>query len=169
MKKLLVLSFLLGIGQLAFGQYALDKGQSQFNGGFGFSSWGVPIYAGFDVGVHRDISVGGELSFRSYYDNYRDPNGNSYHHSIVGLAGNGNYHFNTLLEIPKNWDFYAGLNLGFYFWNSDDDYPGTRSSGLALGGQVGGRYYFSRKFGLNLEVGGANAFSGGKFGVTLKF
>ena len=81
---------------------------------------------------------------------------------------NGNYHFNTLLDIPTNWDFYAGLNLGFYFWNSDDDYPGTRSSGLALGGQIGGRYYFSKKFGINLEAGGANAFSGGKFGVTIK-
>ncbi len=27
-----------------------------------------------------------------------------------GLSFNGNYHFNTVLEIPKDWDLYAGLN-----------------------------------------------------------
>ncbi len=166
MKKLIILSFLLFTVQLSFGQYALSKGQAQFNAGLGFSSWGLPVYVGFDVGVHPDISVGGELSFRSYNNNYQD---NKYKHNIVGISGNGNYHFNTVLDIPKEWDFYAGLNLGFYFWNSDNDYNGDGSSGLGLGAQVGGRYYFSEKFGINLEVGGGNAFSGGKFGITLKF
>jgi hypothetical protein len=147
-------------------QYALPKGKAQLNTGVGLSSWGVPVYVGFDVGVHRDISVGGEFSFRSYYD--RVKNGYRYHHTIVGISGNGNYHFNTILNIPRNWDFYAGLNLGFYAWKSPDDYPGDRTSGLALGAQVGGRYYFTDRFGLNLEVGTANAFSGGKFGITLK-
>jgi hypothetical protein len=84
------------------------------------------------------------------------------------LAGNGNYHFNSVLNMPTDWDFYAGLNLGFYIWNSDDDYPGDGASGLALGAQVGGRYYFTDRFGINLEVGTASAFSGGKFGITLK-
>ena len=165
MKKLIILGFLLVASQAAFAQYFLSKGQSQFNAGLGFSSWGLPIYAGVDWGVHRDISVGGELSFRSFNDNFRD---NRYHHSVLGIAGNGNYHFNTLLDIPREWDFYAGLNLGFYVWNSDDDYPGDRTSGLELGAQVGGRYYFNDRFGVNLEVGGATAFSGGKIGITLK-
>jgi outer membrane immunogenic protein len=166
MKKLIILGFLLAISLGSHAQYALSKGQSQFNAGLGFSSWGVPIYAGIDWGVHRDISVGGELSFRSFNDNY--PDNKHYRHSIIGIAGNGNYHFNTLLDIPREWDFYAGLNLGFYIWNSDDDYPGNHTSGLGLGAQVGGRYYFNDRFGVNLEVGGANAFSGGKIGITLK-
>jgi outer membrane immunogenic protein len=165
MKKLILASCLLVISHVSFSQYALSKGNSQFNAGLGLSSWGVPIYAGIDVGVHRDISAGGELSYRGYHDKYGDT---QYNHNVIGLAANGNYHFNTLLNIPRAWDFYAGLNLGFYFWNSDADYPGSRTTGLQLGAQVGGRYYFTERFGLNLEVGGANAFSGGKFGITLK-
>ncbi len=165
MKKILLIGSFILITHFSFGQYALAKGQAQFNAGVGFSSWGVPVYAGFDVGVHRDISLGGELSVRNYRDNYTNTR---YKHNIIGVSGNGNYHFNTLLEIPKDWDFYAGLNLGFYFWNSSNDYPGNERSGVGLGAQVGGRYYFNDKFGLNLELGGANTFSGGKFGVTFK-
>jgi len=164
MKKLIILSALILAGHMTFAQYALSKGQAQFNAGLGFSSWGIPVYAGIDAGVHKDISVGGELSYRSYHDRHNE---HRYDHGILGLSGNGNYHFNSLLNIPKQWDFYAGLNVGLYFWNSDDDYPGNRNSGLALGAQIGGRYYFTERFGLNLEVGGANSLSGGKFGVTI--
>jgi hypothetical protein len=39
---------------------------------------------------------------------------------------------------------------------------------VGLGAQIGGRYYLSDKVGLNLEFGGGNAFSGGKFGVSIK-
>ena len=165
MKKLIILFLLIAASQVSFAQYFLSKGESQFNAGLGLSSWGVPVYAGIDWGVHRDISVGGELSYRSFNDNFRD---GRYRHSVFGISGNGNYHFNTLLDIPREWDFYAGLNLGFYIWNSDDDYPGNRTTGLELGAQVGGRYYFTERFGVNLEVGGASAFSGGKVGITLK-
>jgi hypothetical protein len=42
-------------------------------------------------------------------------------------------------------------------------------SGLGLGAQIGGRYFFKDNFGLNLEFGGGNALSGGKFGITYIF
>lgn len=61
-----------------------------------------------------------------------------------------------------------GLNLGFYVWSSPDAYQGSHSSGLGIGAQIGGRYYFTNKVGLNFEFGGGNAFSGGKVGVTIK-
>jgi outer membrane immunogenic protein len=86
----------------------------------------------------------------------------------MGFSGNANYHFNTLLEIPQKWDFYAGLNIGFFAWLSPDDYYGSHKSGIGLGAQIGGRYYFSDKMGINLEFGGGNAFSGGKIGVSIK-
>ena len=41
-------------------------------------------------------------------------------------------------------------------------------SGLGIGGQVGGRYYFNDKVGINLEFGGGNAFGGGKVGVSVR-
>lgn len=168
MKKLLLLGFLLVAAQVSYGQYALDKGRAQFNAGLGFSSWGLPIYAGLDYGVHQDISVGGELSYRSYRETFGVPGYRyKFRHNIIGIAGNGNYHFNTVLDIPREWDFYAGLTLGIYIWNSSAGYEGDEGTGVGLSAQVGGRYYFNDKFGVNLELGGGS-FSGGKFGITVK-
>lgn len=166
MRKLLWTIVILILSIAVFAQSPVDKGQMQFNAGIGLSSWGIPVYLGLDYGVHPDITVGGELTFRSYHEKWE---GYRYNHSVVGIAGNGNYHFNRILNIPSKWDFYAGLNLGFYIFNSPSDYPGSHTSGLDLGGQVGGRYYFSEKFGINLEFGGGNAFKGGKLGISLKF
>lgn len=144
----------------------ISKGQSQVNAGLGFSGWGVPVYVGLDYGIHPDITVGGELSYRRYSDTYLRSN---YSHNIIGILGNANYHFNRVLKIPSKWDFYAGLNLGFYIWNtSDSNYHGSGSSGLGLGAQVGGRYYLNKSVILNLELGGANTTSGTKLGVTFK-
>lgn len=149
----------------AFAQSPLPLNKTQLNAGVGFSDYGVPLYVGLDYSVHRDITIGGELSFRSYSENWH---AEKYRHTVMGLSGNGNYHFNTLLNINQNWDFYGGLNLGFYVWSSPDSYPGEHSSGLGLGAQIGGRYYITHKVALNLEIGGANAFSGGKFGISVK-
>jgi hypothetical protein len=165
MKKQLLTFVLLIAAGAVFAQGPISKGETQLNVGVGLSSWGVPVYLGFDHGVHQDITLGGELSFRSYNDNW---SGNKYNHSVIGILGNANYHFNTVLNIPSDWDFYAGLNLGFYNWSSPDGYDGSHNSGLGLGAQIGGRYYFSDKVGINLEFGGGNAFSGGKFGLTIK-
>lgn len=147
-------------------QSPLDRGNKQLNAGVGFSGWGIPLYVGVDFGVSRDITLGFEVSARFYNQNL---SGTTYNSSIIGLAGNGNYHFNTILEMPSDWDFYAGLNIGYFIWASPTDYPGTGSSGLGLGAQIGGRYFFSNNFGLNLEFGGGNAFYGGKFGITYIF
>jgi outer membrane immunogenic protein len=165
MKKLFLLATFAVISAFSFGQNSSWQGRNQLNFGIGLSEWGVPFYIGFDHYVHKDITIGGELSYRSYDE--KDHN-YSYHHSITGLSANGNYHFNTVLKIPRNWDFYAGLNLGFYIWTSPNAYVGSHESGLGLAGQIGGRYYFSNRIGLNLEFGGGNAFSGGKFGLTFK-
>jgi len=165
MKKHLLTISLLLLSSIIFAQSPIAKGESQINAGVGLSSWGVPLYLGFDYGVHPDITVGGELSYRSYSDKYANIN---YDHSVTGISGNGNYHFNRILEIPNKWDFYAGLNLGFYIWNSPNNYSGSHSSGLGPGGQIGGPYFFPYKMGLNLEFGGGNAFSDGKLGLTFK-
>lgn len=151
-----------------FAQAPLGKGNTQLNAGFGFSSYGLPIYAGLDYGVHPDVSLGVEASYRSYKERWDK---NDYNHSLTGISGNVNYHFNRIMNIPRKWNFYAGLSIGVYIWSSPDGYKGSRSSGLGLGGQLGGRYFFSNSFGLNLEVGGGggNNFSGGKFGITYKF
>jgi len=166
MKKLfLTIAFISTCG-LAMAQSPLALGKTQLNFGVGFSGYGIPLYLGLDVSVHKDITLGGELSFRAYHDDY---NGNNYSHSILGYSANGNYHFNSLMSIRRKWDFYAGLNLGFYTWTSPSDYPGvSHTSGLGLGAQIGGRYYFSEKGAINLEIGGGSLVSGGKIGLTFK-
>ncbi|MDD4755001.1 MAG: hypothetical protein PHG29_02880 [Prolixibacteraceae bacterium] len=166
MKKYTLTAVLIIALLQVFAQSPVPKGKSQFNAGLGLSSWGVPVYLGLDFGVHNDITVGGELSYRGYHDNY---NSIKYNHSVIGISANGNYHFNSVLNIPTNWDLYAGLNLGFYIWDSAKDYPGSHTSGLGLGAQIGGRYYFTDGVGINLEFGGGNAFSGGKFGISILF
>ena len=163
-KQILTFIFLIATSAL-FAQSALPKGQTQINFGLGFSESGIPIYLGFDHAVHNDVTLGAELSWRGYNEYYDK---HDYHHSVIGISGNANYHFNTVLNIPSNWDFYAGINVGFYNWNSPNGYKGSHNSGLGLGAQIGGRYYFNKKVGINLEFGGGNAFSQGKIGLTIK-
>jgi hypothetical protein len=102
------------------------------------------------------VSFGAELSYIDYRDSWKSY---KYYHSVIGISGNANYHFNQIMRIPRDWDFYASLNVGFYIWNSDADYEGDHTSGLGLGGQIGGRYYFSKSTAINLEFGGGNAIS----------
>jgi len=163
MKKLLIMAILVLTSGVLFSQNQSQRGKTQLNLGVGFSGWGIPLYIGFDQGVSNDITLGAELSYRSYNEDWHK---DKYHHSIIGLSGNANYHFNRILNIPPQLDFYAGLNLGFFFWSSPEYYDGDHTSGIGLGAQIGGRYYFSNKVGLNLEFGGGNAFSGGKIGLT---
>jgi outer membrane immunogenic protein len=168
MKKII---FLIALSATfgTFAQSPLGKGKVQFNAGVGISGWGIPVYAGLDFGVAPDITVGVEGSFRSYSQSYY---GGNYSSTIIGIGANGNYHFNRVLEIPSKWDLYAGLGLGYYIWNYNDDFNGfngANASGIGFGGQVGGRYFFSDKFALNLELGGASSTSGAKLGITYKF
>lgn len=165
MKKIILLAAICFMSIGAFAQAPLENGATQLNAGLGTSGWGTPIYVGLDYGVGNDFTVGGELSFRSYKESYGVAD---YSSSIISIAANGNYHFNTLLDIPSEWDFYAGLGLGYYIWNIDNDYPGSNNSGIGIGAQIGGRYFFNDNFGVNLELGGANVTSGAKIGITYK-
>jgi len=156
MKKSFLTILLVVFATMMYSQSPVVK--TQFNAGVGISSWGLPVYVGVDFGVHQDITVGAELSFRT----------RSNYGSVIGISGNANYHFNTILNIPSPWDFYAGLNIGYLILNYDNQYVGAHASGFGIQGQIGGRYFFSDKFGINLEFGGGNAFSGGKLGVTFR-
>lgn len=157
---------ILAIAIQSNAQYALDQGKMQFNAGVGLSGWGIPIYAGLDFGIHKDISLGVDGSWRSYSQSFGPT---SYTSSIIGLGGNANYHFNSLFGIPEKFDLYAGLSLGYFIWSTSAGYSGTGASGLGFGGQIGGRYYFGDNFGIHLEGGGGNSTSGGKFGISYKF
>ena len=166
MKKNILIALLCLVSLGALAQGSLEKGGLQLNAGFGTSGWGTPIYVGLDYGVIKDITIGGELSYRSDSNNYE---GNKYKSSVIGIGVNGNYHFNSVLNIPSKWDFYAGLGLNYYIWSHDNDlYKSNDNSDIGLGGQIGGRYFFTDKFGVNLEFGGGSATNGAKIGITYK-
>jgi hypothetical protein len=152
MRKITLLLAFIAITTLAMAQSApLSKGEKQLNFGLGFGS-GLPAYFGMDFAVHDDITLGGTLGVNLDGFDY------------LSIAGRGDYHFNRIIGIPSEWDFYAGLNLGFV--TGLNDYTGT--SGLDLGAQVGGRYYWNDKWGINLEAGGGMINYGGKVGLTMK-
>lgn len=171
MKKIVLVLVML-TSSLIFSQ-RIQKDEKQINAGIGLTSeWGIPLYAGFDYGVTNDITVGLQASYASENKNFGTSNGIK--GSWFGLGANGNYHFNTLLDIPNEWDVYAGITLAYnsVSWNYpkdlDNKYRTGESSGIGFAAQVGGRYYFSDKIGINVEFGGGNITSGGKVGVSFR-
>jgi len=79
----------------------------------------------------------------------------------VILGVKGNYYFDNLLGLPDPWDVYGGANLGFGIsMNSGID------SDLDLGLQVGGRWFWSSKWGVYAEFGGGKL-GGGAFGAGI--
>jgi len=151
MKRVLLLILVAAMFTTAFSQAPLSKGQKQLNMGLGMSGYGLPAYIGMDFSIHPDVTLGGEVAFNLQGFDYITPR---------FLA---NYHFNTLIGIPPEFDFYAGGNLGFVIYFGD----GENISGLDLGLQVGGRWYWNNKWGLNLEFAGGTGW-GTKFGVSMK-
>ena len=182
MKKVFLLVTTVLFFSFSNAQNPLAKGQFQLNAGTGFSEWGIPVYVGLDYGIHKDISIGAEASYRRYNEVYYYGSDNlKYTYSAFAFGTNGNYHFNSLLKIPKKFDFYAGANITYFAWNSDYTYKSNNGSGndywkdqyrvkssVELGAQVGGRYFFNDSFGLNAEIG-AGAVTGAKFGITYQF
>ncbi len=161
-KTLLLVSFLMvsvfTLAQVAdsasypVGKAPLNKGDKQLNFGLGLNADGLPVYAQLDFAVNPDITVSPMAALTA---------GNSYSFMTIGV--HSDYHFNSLLNIPPNWDFYAGVNLGFRFYLGQ----GSGTSPLVLGLQMGGRYYWNSRWGINLEFGGGAGF-GSRIGVSRK-
>ena len=142
MKKiLLLLSLTLILTSLDAqngGVAPLAKGDKQLNFGTGFSNGGIPVFVSMDFAVHKDVTVTPEVHAK-IGDNFKG-----------GVLVKGDYHWNALIGIPSNWDFYAGARVGFDFGDELE---------LDLGIQVGGRWYWSEKWGLNVEFGGGTGYS----------
>lgn len=169
MKKLIFASVLALVGATTMNAQRIQKGEKQLNAGVILvGNMGVPVYAGFDYGVHQDVTVGGEVSYAGYtYVNAKA--------SSFGIAFNSNYHFNTLLNVPNKWDLYAGLNLGYssfsYSVPDGDTFnsTGALSSGVNIGAQIGARYYFTNNLGANLQFAGGSLYNAGaRIGISYK-
>lgn len=174
-KILTLLTFIIGTTLSALAQNPIKMGERQFNAGLGIFGKGTAMYAGMDFGIVENISAGGEIAFHSKTSRFGF---GKISYQGFGLGANANYHFNELLNLQEQWGLYAGLTLSYFKWNTNVTdssgnpytYIGTYDydSGLKLDFQVGGRYFFNERFGLNLELGGLSE-SGGKLGITYKF
>ena len=172
MKKILACASLFFAVATASAQGTLEENNVQINAGVGISSWGIPVVVGVDYGVAKDFTIGAELSYRSKKESYSYLG--EYRHTVFGIAANGNYHFNRILRLPSEFDLYAGLSLGYYHWTTkyvgegSYEYSGNVFSPFGISAQIGGRYFFTKNLGINLEAGGGNV-AGGKLGITYKF
>lgn len=153
-KKISLVFAVFLVSSMAFsqGKAPIGVGGKQLNFGIGLNNAGFPVYIGLDFGVHPDITIGGAITTNLNNFNY------------MGFFGKGDYHWNRLLGIPSNWDFYAGVQVGAraYFNNHNNDFKG-----FSFNVHVGGRWYWSN-WGLNLEFGGGSGY-GAQFGVSKKF
>lgn len=172
--KHVILSFSV-VFTLLCAQRAIAQGGAYdfFNVGVGVSGWGIPIYAGADITVADNITVGAMVSAQRKVQRTGWLNNDlRWVHTIIGISGNANYHF---LEPGDEFDVYAGANIGYYFWNTklretvpgfSGVYEGSGSGGFGVGLQVGGRYKLDNGIILHGEVGGGTVFSSGRIGVS---
>ena len=151
--------------------YPLGIGKVQINAGTGFSTWGIPFYAGIDVGLTKDVSLGFETSYRIHNYNAYYLTDHKYNTAVLGFMVNGNYHFNKLLKLEKKFDLYAGVSAG-YLMRMDEDNNAINyvyDSGVNANLQAGARYFLSKNFALNSQVEAGNLNHAIKAGITYKF
>lgn len=156
MRKVLFIAAMFLTGFVASAQQSLGEGNLQLNGGFpfvatSFNTSVLPLYVGADYGVHQDVTVGGQFNLLAGTV------------TAWSIGANANYHFNRVLELPNQWDLYAGASLMYTKVLS--------FGGIGFGPQIGARYFFNDKWGVNLQFGGdyrALSAGGGQIGVTYK-
>lgn len=127
---------------VAAGLYANAQAAKVLN----FGGLGTGLYASIEFPVHSAITIAPLVN-------------TDWEFNHLVIAAKGNFYFDELIGLDSPWDFYAGANLG---WRISDD--GKFNAGL----QVGGRWFWSEKWGINAEFGGGTGVTGG-VGVTMKF
>lgn len=173
--RILLLAVALILGAGLFGQSDHNT-NTYFNAGLGVSAWGIPVYIGYDTPVARDINIAGRLSYqRRTTGSALVTGGERFVNTIVGVNLRGLYYIDRVADLPKEFDAYGGVSLGYYIWNvrytGDDDFTDFNSrgsGGLGLGLFIGGRYHIDDSWSLQVEGSGGNVLSGGTIGVSKK-
>ena len=80
------------------------------NGSVGSASV-PPLFAGFDFGLHPDISLGGIFSYYQASANYGF-GGGEWKYTYLTIGARADYHFGKFVPVEK-LDLYGGLMLGY--------------------------------------------------------
>ncbi|GAB2824856.1 hypothetical protein [Ferruginibacter profundus] len=178
MKRFFVAAALLGctvFNASAQAGKAFSKGDKLVNAGLGLNSYysnGFPAGVSLEVGVSDLVSVGGNVDYLAANYNYSP--GYKYKYTALYFGARASYHFNEILQLNnEKVDLYGGVTLGFRNFSFRDDFSNNGlgneySSGLFLGGYLGGRYYFGKSIGAFAELGAIGA-TNARVGITCKF
>ncbi len=161
MKKIhFTILLVLGLfaGTQSFAQYKIDKGTKLINLGIGLGGYGgtsgIAFGASADFGIMPNITVGGQVAYRSFSYGYLGFNDKI---NYLYFAARGSYHFNELLNLSTDKaDLYAGIGIGYQNVSYSDSYGtgfNTFGSGIYVPIHLGGRYFFSEKVGAFAELG----------------
>jgi len=141
MKKLTLLLAVLAISTVTFGQ-----AKKYLN----FGGLGTGLYASVEFPLGNLITIAPMASTNYNFNNF-----------VIGVKAN--FYFDDLFGLTEPWDVYAGIGSGWRVDNSDNG----DGDGFDLGAQIGARWFWNDKWGLNGEFGWSRAANGG-LGVTMK-
>jgi len=83
--------------------------------------------------------------------------------SFLTLGVKANFYFDDMIGLPSEWDVYAGANGGFAL-----DIGNNNGNDFGIGLHIGGRWFWSDKWGVYLEGGAGNLGGNGGVGLTMK-
>lgn len=106
------------------------------------------IGASFEIPVASAITVG-PAAYTNFNLDY------------LTVGAKANYYFDELFGLPDAWDVYGGANIGFGIAMNNN-----QNNDLDLGLQIGGRWFWSEKWGVYVELGGGKL-GGAAYGVGL--
>ncbi|MDR1973834.1 MAG: hypothetical protein LBQ31_04075 [Bacteroidales bacterium] len=150
-----------------------DRGKSLLGVRLGVEFGALDINAAYDYALARvwkgSFTIGGQVGF-----GFNLWGGYGYYYGGLGgytmpVMARTTYRF--CVVTPK-WEVYAGVALGarvLIYGGSGYGYGSGATATFAGGVIVGTNYYFTDKFGLNLEFNGGYGVSYLNFGVQFKF
>ncbi len=141
MKKLLTMIALVGV--MFFSANSVSAQATKY---LNVGGAGTGFYGSIEFPVSSVITVAPQVS-------------TNYNFNSLIIAGKGNFYLDDAVDLDDAWDVYAGVNLG---WRIEDV-----NDGFHWGLQVGARWFWSDKWGINAEVGGGSGVLGG-VGLTMK-
>ena len=159
--KLLCISALLFFAQEASAQADYSKGDVLLNAGLGLGYYyagGTPVVFSAEFAVNDVFSIGPYLGFTSYTYRWNFGSSYRYRYTFIDFGVRGSYHFSKHLNLNTNkLDLYGGAMLGYVASSfSGDDifgYSDPYGSAVRFGIFGGARWYFSKVFSANAEIG----------------
>jgi hypothetical protein len=133
MKKILI-PLLLIISSFASAQGYKGKGDVKFQVGANIQKWGSGISVSTDFGIGENMSYG---FVASYLLNTNQDFGTPKFEDRFDVKARFNANLGNVFKIKNNADIYPGLDLGLH----------------NFGAHLGGRYFFTKGFGVYSEIG----------------